>query len=94
MDKNAVINTAQVTVEAFDNYKKSNPLLVRKQFQMKDVYFRRNSPKNEILKFELSFDFEQYVIVLLLIASGMYIVLKIMHGFRRRQYARRLRRKK
>ena len=49
-----------------------NPLIVRKKFQMKDVYFRRDLPEREVFRCELAFDTELYV--LLLIAAAVLLL--------------------
>jgi len=64
------------TSAAFDRFRNDcnpqwieNPLIVRKKFQMKDVYFRRDLPEQEVFRCELAFDTELYV--LLLIAAAL-----------------------
>lgn len=51
-----------------------NPLIVRKKFQMKDVYFRRDLPEREVFRCELAFDTELYV---LLIAAALLLLCLI-----------------
>lgn len=61
------------TSAAFDRFRNdSNPLMVRKKFQMKDVYFRRDLPEQEVFRCELAFDTELYV--LLLIAAAVLLL--------------------
>lgn len=63
---------AKQTSAAFDRFRNDmNPLIVRKKFQMKDVYFRRDLPEREVFRCELAFDTELYV--LLLIAAGLLL---------------------
>jgi len=63
--------------EAYDRFKKDNPLLMRKKFQMKDVFFRRNEPDRELLRWELAFDLEWYVLLIALRAVGVCVLCKI-----------------
>ncbi len=61
----------------YDGYKKKNPLMMRKKMAIKDVVFRKNEPDCEVLRFELAWDTELYVLlaamVLLLIIVGCKI---------------------
>lgn len=68
------------TSAAFDRFRNDskpgwieNPLMVRKKFQMKDVYFRRDLPEQEVFRCELAFDTELYV--LLLIAAALLLCM-------------------
>lgn len=64
---------AKQTSAAFDRFRNdSNPLMVRKKFQMKDVYFRHDLPEQELFRCELAFDTEVYV--LLLIAAAILLL--------------------
>lgn len=47
---------------------------MRKKMEVKDVYFRKNEPDREVVRFELAFDFEQYFIV----AAGAIILLVLL----------------
>ncbi len=62
---------------AFDGFRKDNPLLMRKKFQMKDVYFRKDDPDHEALRFELAFDLEFYVIIIAAILAVLLFAAKI-----------------
>lgn len=53
---------------------RANPILVRKKFEMKDVYFRKNQPDIPLMRCELAFDYEFGLIML----SALVIVLLIM----------------
>ncbi len=59
---------------AFARYKKGNPLMVRKKLYVKDVFFRRDDPDEELLKLELSWDMEWY----LLLAVGICVFILCM----------------
>ncbi len=47
-------------------------LLVRKKFAMKDVCFRRDQPDVEVFRWELAFDVEMYVLLLILAGAGVW----------------------
>ncbi len=54
-----------------------NPLMVRKKFQMKDVYFRRDLPEKEVFRCELAFDTELYVLLLAAAAILVCVICKM-----------------
>lgn len=47
--------TKDVT-EAIKDYKKSDHLMMRKTFSMKDVLYRKNAPAKELWRSEVAFD--------------------------------------
>ena len=51
-----------------------NPLLMRKKVSMHDVYYKRDDPSRELVKFEFSFDLELYVIIITC-AAALFILL-------------------
>ncbi len=53
-----------------------NPVTVRKKFAMSDCYFRKSSPENELLSYELAFDVEFCFWVLLALGAGILILKK------------------
>ena len=66
------------TSAAFDRFRHdSNPLMVRKKFQMKDVYFRRDLPEQEVFRCELAFDTELYVLLLIAAALLFWMVMRL-----------------
>ena len=66
------------TPAAFDRFRKdSNPLIVRKKFQMKDVYFRRDLPEREVFRCELAFDTELYVLLLIAAAVLLFALCRL-----------------
>ena len=60
-----------------------NPLLVRKKFSMKDVYFRRDDPEAELFRMELGFDVEFWVVAIAALLLLMVFAAK-MTGARKR----------
>lgn len=50
--------------------------MVRKKFQMKDVYFRRDLPEQEVFRCELAFDTELYVLLLAAAALLIYMLCR------------------
>ena len=66
------------TSAAFDRFRNDcNPLIVRKKFQMKDVYFRRDLPEQEVFRCELAFDTELYVLLLIAAALLFWMILRL-----------------
>ena len=65
-----------------------NALMVRKKFAMKDVCFRRDCPETEVFRWELAFDVEMYVLLLLLAGAGVWCA---WHLSRWRRTHRRMR---
>ncbi|MBQ8186247.1 MAG: hypothetical protein IJX93_05700 [Clostridia bacterium] len=61
----------------YDDFRKTHPakdaLCVRKKFAMKDVCFRKNQPDVEVFRWELAFDVEMYVLLLLLAGTGVWL---------------------
>lgn len=68
---------AKKLTHAIDQCRSDNPVLVRKKFQMKDVYFRRNTPDAEIFHIDVGFDVELGIMILLLAAVSFLLLLKI-----------------
>ena len=75
VSRSIIRDTARSATRARKTYERSNPLLMRKKMEVKDVYFRKNEPDREMLRFELAFDFEQYFIV----AAGVIILLILLY---------------
>ena len=72
------------TCAAFDRFRTdSNPLMVRKKFQMKDVYFRRDLPEQEVFRCELAFDTELYVLLLLAAFLLLCVICRIASSMSR-----------
>ena len=90
---------AKQTSAAFDRFRNDlnphwmeNPLLVRKKFQMKDVYFRRDLPEREVFRCELAFDTEMYVLLLIgaaVLFFGICRFCSAVSGARERRRIRR-----
>ena len=49
-------NMTKDVTEAIKDYKKSDHLMMRKTFSMKDVLYRKNAPAKELWRSEVSFD--------------------------------------
>jgi len=78
MAKSALKNfSAEKLTHAIDQYKHDNPVLVRKKFQMKDTWFRRDQPDVEVFHIDVGFDVEMYVILLLIAAAAVFLICKI-----------------
>lgn len=76
-------NIVKQSSAAFDRFKNdTNPLMVRKKFQMKDVYFRRDLPEQEVFRCELAFDTELYVLVLAAVALLVWLSCKLCRAGR------------
>ena len=56
--------------------------------EVKDVYFRKNDPDREVVRFELAFDFEQYFIV----AAGAVILFVLLYKMAKWAKKREIRR--
>ena len=86
--KSILKDSARSAHVVMDNYKSGNPLLMRKKFLMKDVYYRRDDPDTELLRFEFAFDVEQYVLVAAAVCVLVMIAMK-MSSFMKRMAVRR-----
>ncbi len=76
-------NIVKQSSAAFDRFKNdTNPLMVRKKFQMKDVYFRRDFPEQEVFRCELAFDTELYVLLLAAVALLVLLLCKLCRATR------------
>lgn len=75
---------------AFNRYKNDNPVLVRKKFQMKDCYFRRDDPDCELFHIDIGFDVEFYVIAAVIISAALILICKISRNFSNMKLRRRL----
>jgi len=79
------VQTVRSVTGAYDRFKKSNPLMMRKKFAMKDVLFRRNQPDTELLRAEFAFDVELYVILVALLVGSLCLLLKSVRYIERRR---------
>lgn len=80
--------TACSVSEAYDRFRNDNPLLMRKKFQMKDVWFRRDQPDVELFRTEIAFDVELYVILVALLAGTVCLFYKIVRCLERQRVRR------
>ena len=60
---NAIKEASRAATSSVNNFKKSDPILVRKKMEIKDVYYRKSEPKKELFRFELAFDTELYAVI-------------------------------
>lgn len=65
-----ITNGKNTLKSAWDNFRHSDPVVVRKTFSMKDVVYRKNTPECEIWRSEVHFDRDIYMIFLVLAVSG------------------------
>lgn len=86
--KKMIQTTARSVSEAYDRFRNDNPLLMRKKFQMKDVWFRRDQPDTELFRTEIAFDVELYVILIALLAGAVYLFYKIVRCLERQRVRR------
>ena len=72
---------AQKTASVFDGIKQRrfirNPLMIRKKMTVKDIIFRKDDPDREIIRLELSYDMEWFMLLAALILLLIYITIKI-----------------
>jgi len=66
----------------YDGYKKQNPLMMRKKMSVKDVVFRRDEPDTELFRFELAWDTELYILLVILILLIIFAGCKIARLFK------------
>jgi len=76
--KDSMDNAASV----YDNYKKQNPLMMRKKMSMEDIVFRKDDPDRELFHLSLSWDAEWYVILTVLILLFFFMGYKICKLFK------------
>ncbi len=86
--KKSVVQTFRSVSGVHDRLKNTNPLLMRKKFAMKDVFFRRNQPDVELFRAEVAFDLELYVIIIALLAGSLCLFLKTARFLEHRRYVR------
>ncbi len=89
MEHSTVKTTFDKASRVIDSYKESDPLLMRKKFSVKDVYFRRGCPEHEVFRFEIAFDTEIYVI-LAAVATGAICALCALAHCRKKRGEKRL----
>lgn len=90
MSNSAVKETARAATTAVRNFKRSDPLVVRKKAEIEKIYFRRSDPKHQVARVELAFDGEQYVAITL----GIILLAVLWWGVRRYSRKRALRKAK
>lgn len=76
MKKTIIKDPLRSFTHVCDKYKSGNPLLMRKSFRMEDCYYRKNSPKDDIVRVEFGMDAENYVIIAAAAALGLILVCK------------------
>ena len=90
MKKSFIDDTVRTFDRACDSYKRSNPLCVHKSFTMKDEYYRKNRPNDDVLKVEFGVDSENYVIVAAAVVVGVLILCKTVSCMKRSAEKRRI----
>ena len=75
---------------ACNSYKSGNPLLMRKSFKMEDSYYRKDSPKDELVRVEFGMEAEQYLIVAAAAAAGLILICKAVSAARKCAERRRM----
>ena len=83
--KKNVVQTFRSVTGAYDRFKNSNPLLMRKKFAMKDVFFRRDRPDVELFRAEIAFDLELYVIIIAILVGSLCLFLKTVRFLEHRR---------
>lgn len=86
--KKMIKTTTRSVSEAYDRFRNDNPLLMRKKFQMKDVWFRRDQPDVELFRTEIAFDVELYVIIIALLAGTAVLFYRIVRCLERQRIHR------
>ena len=90
MEKAIVKDSLKIASDLADRVTSNNPLMMRKKFSVKDVCFRKNAPEVEAFRFELAFDVEVYVLLLLLAALVLGLCVKIAGCSRRNRLRRQM----
>ncbi len=76
MSRNVIKDTSRAATSAVKTFVRSDPVLVRKKMEIKDVYYKKSEPKKELFRFELAFDTEQYFLV----AAAVVLLLMMWCG--------------
>lgn len=97
MKKTIFSDPVRSFTHACDCYRSGNPMKMHKSFRMEDVYFRKDSPNDEVFRVEFGMDAEQYLIVAAAAALGLVLVCKVVsaakHSAERKRMKAALRRK-
>ncbi len=70
--------SAKEVSSAWKDYKKGNPLILKKSFSMKDSVCRKNSPSKELWHTEVSFNVDQYLVIVasILLVAWLFIMCR------------------
>ena len=90
MKKTIFTDPMRTFTHACDCYKSGNPMCMHKSFRVEDSFFRKNSPKDEVLHVEFGMDAEQYVIVAAAAAVGILLICKAVSAAKRCAQKRRM----
>ena len=90
MKKTIFTDPVRSFTDACDNYKSGNPLLMHKSFRMEDCYYRKNSPKDSVVRVEFGMDSEHYVIAAAAALLGIFVVCKAISSAKRSAEKRRM----
>ncbi len=73
---------AQNAENAWKTFKKSDPVMVRKSFSMKDTAYRKSTPGREVWHAEVSFEQDFYLALLILAAAGIISFVAVRRMWR------------
>ena len=90
MKKTFIDDTLRTFDRAADYYKRSNPLCTHKSFTMKDEYYRKDRPNDDLLTVEFGMDSENYVLVIAAVAVGVIILCKAVSCMKKSAEKRRI----
>ena len=70
--------------QVIDNFRKTDPLVVRKKFEMSDTFFRKGCPDRALMKTEFSTDTEISVALLVGIGAAVVLICTVHKWHKRR----------
>lgn len=65
---------------AFDSYKESDPLMIRKNVCIKDIAYRKNTPEREVWHAEIAFDHDFYAAVIVGAVGAIILFAAVKKG--------------
>ncbi|MBR4185491.1 MAG: hypothetical protein IKQ87_06965 [Clostridia bacterium] len=80
--------TREIGGAILDRFGGKNPLLVRKKFEMQDVYYRKKDPDRELFRIEMGCDTELWVLAL----GAAILLFYLAHKLSKIEERRRIRR--
>jgi hypothetical protein len=85
--ENVAEGTREIGGAILDRFGGKNPLLVRKKFEMQDVYYRKKEPDKELFRIEMGCDMELWVLAL----GAAILLFCIAHKLSKIEERRRIR---